>query len=84
MKRGERCVRYGFFEIRQTHCNKRKALFEKNHFFFKKGLHNLTDYVILNKLAYHAMKQEVAELSGNFCGELSVQETGEGILGCLL
>jgi len=27
-----------------------------------------------------AMKQEVAELSGNFCGELSVLETGEGIL----
>ena len=27
-----------------------------------------------------AMKQEVAELSGNFCRELSVPETGEGIL----
>lgn len=27
-----------------------------------------------------AMKQKVAELSGNFCGELSVPETGEGIL----
>jgi len=26
------------------------------------------------------MKQEVAELSGNFCRELSVPETGEGIL----
>jgi hypothetical protein len=27
------------------------------------------------------MKQEVAELSGNFCRELSVLETGEGSLG---
>jgi hypothetical protein len=27
-----------------------------------------------------AMMQEVAELSGNFCRELSVHETGEGIL----
>ncbi|MEG1930149.1 MAG: hypothetical protein RR131_03325 [Anaerovorax sp.] len=26
------------------------------------------------------MKQEVAELSGNFCRELSSQEEGEGIL----
>jgi len=30
------------------------------------------------------MKQEVAELSGNFCRELSVPETGEGILVFLL
>ena len=28
----------------------------------------------------NAMMQEVAELSGNFCGELSSQEEGEGIL----
>ena len=32
------------------------------------------------KLAYIALKQEVTELSENFCGELSLLERGEGVL----
>ena len=46
----------------------------------KKYLQFKSTYNILQRLAKKAMTQEVAELSGNFCRELSVLETGEGIL----
>jgi len=49
--------------------------------FFYKISCNLQQSIIYSKsLLKKAMKQEVAELSGNFCRELSVPETGEGIL----
>ena len=47
--------------------------------FLKKNSCIISRYIVYYLRLLKAMKQEVAELSGNFCGELSPLDGGEGI-----